>query len=360
MKETRKTLIGGFVVGALTLGIAGILVFGSGDVLKKGYQYVLFFEGSVKGLNVGAPVLFKGVPIGMVTDISIKANMTDGTIHIPVYIEIEPTRFEVVGHNDLGPAQSMQSLIDKGLRASLEIQSIVTGKFIIHLDFHPDTPIRLQGKEKRYTEVPTIKTGLSKWSQKLDEMNFQELVDRLTSMVAGVDAIISSPEAQSLLPAVHQTVEDVREFVNQADNQVTQFGTDLRTLVRNVNTRTAALEERIGRTLAEFEAFAQNANTRVDPLVKDFQQLARNLDDQVEPLLEDIRGTAKSIQGGIETAEPALENASRFIAHDSPVVLEMMQTLKELSAAARSIRVWAEYLERHPEALLQGKGAYRR
>ena len=60
-RQASKTLIGAFVVGAVFLIVAGVLIFGGGQFMKKSQKYVLFFKGSVKGLNEGASVLFRGL-----------------------------------------------------------------------------------------------------------------------------------------------------------------------------------------------------------------------------------------------------------------------------------------------------------
>ena len=89
-KQASKTLIGAFVLGAVVLIVSGLMVFGSGRFFTKTYAYVMYFEGSVKGLTVGAPVVFRGVKIGSVTDIVLLTDLKDMTVQIPVYIEVIP------------------------------------------------------------------------------------------------------------------------------------------------------------------------------------------------------------------------------------------------------------------------------
>ncbi len=120
-KQANKTVIGGFVVGAVALAVVGIVIFGSGRFFAKTNRYVLYFEGSVKGLSVGAPVVFRGVKIGSVTDIRLVAIAKTLTINIPVFVEIAPERFRI----ELGlaivfrpdPKKALKLLIDRGMRA---------------------------------------------------------------------------------------------------------------------------------------------------------------------------------------------------------------------------------------------------
>ena len=96
-KEANKTLIGVFVVGAITLIVAAILILGGGKFFRKTYKVVMFFEGSIKGLNIGSPLMFHGVKIGSVTDINLILNAKDLSLQTPVIVELDPQRWTLVG-----------------------------------------------------------------------------------------------------------------------------------------------------------------------------------------------------------------------------------------------------------------------
>ena len=115
-RQTSKTLIGAFVVGAAMLIVAGVLILGSGKFLKDKIQFVLFFKGSLQGLSVGNAVLFQGVKIGSVKSITIEANSKDRSVSIPVIIEIDPTLIKMVHEKTkLGIKNSLPELINRGL-----------------------------------------------------------------------------------------------------------------------------------------------------------------------------------------------------------------------------------------------------
>src|SRR5450631_581933 len=142
-KKFNKTMIGIFVIGALVLLMVAIVVFGSGDLFKKTNKFVLYFDGSVKGLSIGAPVKFRGVSIGSVKDISLIYDSKAETITLPVIVEIQQDRIQgAPSFGELGGAQKMIAL---GLRGNLEVQSFLTGQLMISFDFYPDRPAKLRG-----------------------------------------------------------------------------------------------------------------------------------------------------------------------------------------------------------------------
>ena len=141
-KQANKTVIGIFVVVAIALVVAAVLILGSGKFFKQTLKAVCYFEGSVGGLNIGAPVVFRGVRIGSVTDVILRFDTKKLVFVIPVYIEIEPDKFSVIGVRPKQLGENLKTFIDRGLRASLETQSIVTGQMQVGLDFKPDKPAK--------------------------------------------------------------------------------------------------------------------------------------------------------------------------------------------------------------------------
>lgn len=342
IKETKKSVIGGFVVGALVLAITGILVFGSGDVFKKTSTYVLFFEDSIKGLTIGAPVLFKGVQIGMVTDIALEADLKKMETRIPVLIETDANHWTILGDEDIQVGDRVKQAIKMGLKASLELQSLVTGKYVIQLDFRPDEPTIFRAFDDKYIEIPTVKAPLTKWAETLQSLPINKLVEKMLSAVSEFDRMIASMNGKAIVSDIHKTLADVQLLINNLDAQIDPLSASYIQLAKRTEQNVSAVSSDISGT------------------VKSYQKLARDLDKEISPIMSEIRMAAESIRGGITTAETTLKSANGLISDDSPVVAELTKTLKELSTAARSIRLLADYLEQHPESLIQGKGAYRR
>jgi paraquat-inducible protein B len=343
-KQANKAMIGGFIVGAIALVVVAVLVFGSGRFLRERLTYVLFFKGSVKGLTVGAPVIFRGVRVGKVKNIKLLANPEDLTMQIPVLIEIETGRIEGV-RLERDPDLALKMMVERGLRAQLELQSLVTGQLMVQLDFHPDTPIELVAIDLEHEEIPTIRSSLEELSRTIKTLPLNELANRLTSAIAGIDRAVNAPEVTGSLITLNQTLKDIQ------------------TLVRNLDRRVDSLASATEETVKDYGKVARNLDSRIEPLAagitgvrKDVQKLARNLDGQVTRLAKSIEKTSESANTALVQAKKTLASIEGITGKDSAMIYQIKKALGELSAAARSIRDWADYLERHPEALIRGKG----
>ncbi|MCU0652196.1 MAG: MlaD family protein [Candidatus Omnitrophica bacterium] len=189
MRKANKTVIGLFVVGAVGLLIAGITVFGSGSFFKRSDKYVLFFDGSIKGLSEGAPVIFRGVKIGNIKDISLVYDATTNKVIIPVIIDIELAR--VKGMKDAIGYPNYKKWIQEGLRAKLEIQNFITGQLMISFNFYHDKPAKLYGTIKEYPELPTLPISPDIF-ELMDEIPVKEIASDLEQTVSGLNRLVNS------------------------------------------------------------------------------------------------------------------------------------------------------------------------
>lgn len=337
--EIKKTMIGGFVVTALTLCTAAVFVFGSGDFFKKTYDYVLFFEDSIKGLSKGAPVTFRGVEIGVVKEIQLVADLNRMTTYIPVIIEVDPTTWDTAGKHEFESGEEkIEILIDKGLRAKLDLQSIVTGKYLISFDFYPNEPVNYKKFMPDMTEIPTIRGKLNKLADSLENLPVEKLFNSLTSTIDGFNSILNSDEIKNLVPTISRTAGKIETLVQDIDRMIPAY----RTLALNADREI----EKVG--------------GRIEETAGAYKKLAQTLTTDIKPLYTDIRDSVNHINQGLDSAQTLIKKAEGTLDKDSPIMTELTQALKELSMAARSIRVWSDYLESHPEALIRGKGEYRR
>jgi hypothetical protein len=166
-KQANKTVIGIFVVGAIALVVVAIVVLGSGKFFRQTLKAVCYFEGSVGGLNIGAPVVFRGVKIGSVTNVILRFDRKDLIFTIPVFIEIDPSKMVATGPEPKNPGENLKLLVDRGLRASLEMQSIVTGQMQVGLDFQPDKPAKFKATIHRLRKFQPFLHRCRSWPKRL-------------------------------------------------------------------------------------------------------------------------------------------------------------------------------------------------
>ena len=339
-KKANKTLIGVFVVAAVAMLVAAVLIFGSGRFFQKKHEYVAYFEGSVKGLRIGAPVIFRGVRIGEVDDIALHYYRQELVFKIPVMIVLYPEKVIGMGlelslHEEMN---SWKKLLDDGLRATLEMQSIVTGQLLIALDFHKDAPLNLQGLEElklgpNVREIPTIKSGLQLLGKKIEQLPLDEIAADLQSSLRGLNEFVNSPEFGKSLHYFKQTMREARN------------------LMLNVNEKVDPLYTQLDQTLLDAQKLAAGLKGTSD----DAGKLLRNVNKRIGPLQADLNKTTARLRSAFESAESALNEIDTMVDDESDLRYYIDIFLRELTLAARSIRALADYLERNPDALLRGK-----
>src|SRR5262245_21472530 len=198
-RKANPALLGAFVLGAVALAVAWLVIFGSGKFFRPTQSWVAYFNESIKGLAVGAPVTFRGVKVGTVTDTQVTYDPKTQQIRTPVFFEVDGSHITIVGHGvvfERGRAGA-EELIRRGLRAQLDIQSLVTGQLGINLDFHPDEPIKLVGGPQKYPEFPTIPSTMAALGQGLNELDTAKLVKNIQDIAQGLAAIVTGPEVKS-------------------------------------------------------------------------------------------------------------------------------------------------------------------
>jgi paraquat-inducible protein B len=305
----NPALVGVFVLGAVALVVAAVVVFGSGRLFRETEEFVLFFDGSVNGLEVGAPVKFRGVPIGSVTKIllRIKEEGPEPEPAIPVFVEIDTSRTttQLGVQADLGDPRVMRQLVyEQGLRAQLQTQSIITGVLYVGLDVHPGTPIVLRLPEGApYREIPTLPTTF--------ETLFKEVRD--------IFAELRGTDLAGLVASAREAIRDLGALAGSPE--------------------------------------LKSAVTAANEALRSIDRLARNLDGEIEPLSESVKATLVSAETGLTQGKSALAGAADLLAPGSPFMHKLERALDEMAAAGRAVAALADYLERNPNALLVGRPA---
>src|SRR4030042_7217449 len=227
-KPVNKTMIGLFVVGAIALLVVAIGVLGSGKLFKVTTPYVMVFEGSVKGLNVGSPVVFRGVKMGMVTSVRMRADYATKTFTVLVFTDFDPSQIEIVNIDDAtlkeptkeARYRNMRELIARGFRAQLEMQSIVTGQLQIALDFHPDKPAIYKGLVTAVQEIPTIPTPLQELTKKLESLPLDQIFNNINSAADGISKLVNSPELKESVANLNAKLQEASALVANVNAQV--------------------------------------------------------------------------------------------------------------------------------------------
>ncbi len=341
----NQAVIGAFVVGAVVLAVVGVAVFGGGKLFKDADHYVMYFEGSVKGLNIGAPVTFRGVRIGSVTNITLRANPATLDVRIPVVIEIERDRIERTVDMPRSGPEGLKRLIDKGLRAKLDIQSMVTGQLLVNLELLPDEPVRLVGIKHRNMEIPTIPSTVERFAKKLESLPIEEIINKVSTSLTALEAFLQNPALTEMVNRLNQTSANAQD------------------LTANLNTQSTELVESLQRIADHADQLILNANAQVQPLAGQADRALNSVNSAAARLghaADEFANLADGVQPTIDQAGQVFANVADLTSANSKERNELRSVLKELSEAARSIRVWSSYLERHPEALITGKSGTKR
>lgn len=327
-KEGNPTKIGAFIVGAILLLIASILVFSSNTLFSKNQKFIVVFKESINGLAIGAPIKLYGVQIGHVTEIKVERDKENNRTLIPVTFEVNPQNISnyVNTHMMDWEDVEVEKLIDSGLRMQLQLGSLLTGQLFIEASFLPKTPVILYGNQTDLKEIPSIPSNsdeIQKTIRSLLEssksIDLTELFNNLQKTASNLEKITGSKQTQSTLTALNSSMLDLQHVMKGLKD-------DSGKITKNLN-----------KTINHADKLIVDLNKNSDYLFADTRQLVT------------------SGKATLEEVNTALANVESVIDKNSPVTQDLQQALQELAKAARSTRVMMEYLERNPDALLYGK-----
>ncbi|MCF6266207.1 MAG: MlaD family protein [Desulfuromusa sp.] len=345
-KRIDPRVIGSFVVGAVILSVAGLLFFGPGGFLAETRTYVINFDSSVKGLNAGSPVRFRGVKIGQVKEIQVRVRPKDFKFYIPVIIEIEPSRFKAEGTNlgildtiktTVQGGDPMLSLVAKGLRAQMQLDSLVTGQLYVNLDMLPDEPLILTGYESDYPELPAITSSLEELTKTFEDIPLKELADKIISSAEGFEKLINSPSLHSAIARFDNTMAQLNSLLNKLNEQVLPIVNVFKSTLQQGETTIINLDQRLEQTLQSAQATISHMDSKVDPLAEQFSQAVQAVND-----------------ASTKTAD-AMQQIKGLSANDSQIMEQLSLTLQEVNRTARTLRYLTTELERDPQILLRGR-----
>ncbi len=237
-KKPSPTAVGVFILCGVVLIVAAVMIWGSGRLFERRAKYVCYFPGSVFGLNVGAAVRYRGVPIGQVTGLRIRYDEPAGDTRLPVFIEINEKRLRELGRDGQATSQIIPSLIDSGLRARLELESLVTSQLYVNLDMFPNAPLTRVHAERGYPEIPTIPTAIEEATRSisgvLEELRKADIAGTarsLASTIEGLNRLVNTPSIAHALKELPTTVASIRQLVQTADGTIGRVGQELQSTV---------------------------------------------------------------------------------------------------------------------------------
>lgn len=317
--KRNALLIGGFVVGAFLIIIASILWLGGSDLFSRQQKARIYYEGNVSGLSIGAPVTFRGVSIGQVTDIGILMDGTLSRTTIPISLKLQLSSLQI-GDGDTGKALNVKTLVQRGLRAKLASQSVVTGQKAIELDFIPNTPAKLRGGGGT-PEIPAMGD------------KFGALIDQVADL------------------PLRDTVAEVRAAVQ--DLRKTLGGTQLVLDGATRELQLTAVESR--KTLAAATEAIRQVQSSSTITLNSITSLADATRQTVVQAQPELQRTLIGARAASESAKLAMDRVADLAAPGAPLRSDLEGAVKDLSQAARGLRSWSELLEEKPNAIIFGE-----
>ncbi|MGZ3405258.1 MAG: MlaD family protein [Polyangia bacterium] len=263
-KKPSPTVVGGFVLGGLALVLAAIALWGSGRLLERKYRYVCYFPGSVNGLSVGAPVKYRGVPIGSVVEMRVIFEQSIEDTRIPVVIELYGKRVKELGVRREPNPQLVKELVERGLRARLESQSLVTGQLYVNFDIFPDSAVVLNERDEHtYPEIPTIPTTMEEATKSLS-MLLDKLKDTdLTGFARSIDHAVDGISKLVNSPAIGTTLRELPSAVLAFREAARELGTAAGGVRETIGARGTVLLS-LERTLVEVQRAAESIRVLAD------------------------------------------------------------------------------------------------
>ena len=330
--KVSPAVVGAFSLGAFALGIIALLAFGGVNFFSKPQRFVVYFDESIHGLDLGSPVKLRGVRVGRVADLTVRYDERKN--HSVVVVTCEFSRNTLTDSKgaliNVSEREELQTLIDHGLRAQLGVLGLATGLLFVELDFlNPiEYPADSRTTELKYAVVPAVPSAISE---------FQASASEILSKIRKIDFAGLTGELQKLLADSRRQVE----------------GLDLKG-VSSQWQRTGAAIETLATSPELKQAFANLNATLVD-----LRGTLAKLDAQVGVTGADVHATLAKAQETLQNFNATATTLRSFINAQQGLGEGAGEAFSKLSEAADAVQRLADFLERNPNALLTGKKAPR-
>jgi len=321
--KVSPAVVGAFVLGAFVIGIITLLALGSLSLFTKPERFMVYFDESISGLDQGSPVKLRGVRVGHVVGTSIRYDRATG----------RSLAAEHGASFDVSSRSELQTLVDRGLRAQLEVSGLATGLLYVELDFmdplkYPDLS---KTTDAKYVVVPPTPSEISELRAgaatllanattvlaKMEQVDFQGLSTELKRLAAEARLRIEGVDFKGLAEQWRKTGESVDAVARSPDT---------RHAIENLDRTLDALHSAIGR-----------------------------LDTQVDSNGKELQATLIQAKAALESFNSAAQSARSFINAQQNFGEESTRALDKVADAAESIQRLADFLERNPNALVSGR-----
>lgn len=338
-RKANPTLIGTFVVAGIALIAVAIITLAGSNYFTRTERTVMYFSGSVYGLQVGAPVVFRGVRVGSVDSIQVSYEADKDAFSIPVVASLDADALRGLDGKqldaDAGPA--LPALVQRGLTAQLSTQSLLTGLLYVDLDLRPQRASSKRGDTAHNaTEIPTTPTAIQAFRDQLEGIDLRKITDDISAIAASARAVISGPQLNQALNDMAQITATFKRASERLDKRLDPLADELQRSL--VSTRTA---------MDSMNKAATSVNQTAVGVGRTSDQVAEILAPDA-PLVQNLQRAANEVS---RTAGALREATSG----DSNLMVGADRALDDLSRAARALRDLAEALEQQPDSLLRGR-----
>ena len=320
MTVNGQAAVGAFVLGGAVLAVGAAVLFGKFNVFNPPLRAAVVFQDSISGLSVGSPVTFRGVRVGAVESILIQFDPTAQLATIPVTVQLEPNRVRVTTEGGTA-AVELSELITRGLRAELNTQSFVTGQSEINLDFDPASPAVFHAGSTDLPEIPTRRSTIQRVKEQLSQLPLRELVADASATLQSLRAL--SEKLDSTLPPLVGSL-------------------------RATSDRTAQVADAAAGAI-------QHLQVRLDATLAEFGKAAATGDRQLNQRGAELHTLLAASTQAVQQARDALGGVQGLTSDRAAARANLEAALRDLAAAAASLRGLAGAVERNPQLLLTGR-----
>lgn len=316
------------------MAAVGVIAFASNNFFAERTIFASYFRESVNGLSVGAKVKCQGVPVGEVTDLQLLINLENETFQVPVLYEIDLERLSPLLGSSIqwSDEDILRQHIDKGLRAQLQLESIVTGQMYIELRYvETPEPPRFMETDSEYNEIPTIFSPLAELGSEatglvsnLRAFNVNAISENLTAFLSKANAKLDELDLVGLNASLIETSEAFRQLAASAEVQ-------------------DALES-LPETSEQFNA-----------TLIEVQRASQRLDSSLVVLTREAGESSEELNATLQAIRASIDQADDMLTTDSGIGYQLEEALTSLTEAADALRLLAQSLEQNPSMLIRGK-----